>query len=635
MYNLTRNKEHLYSSMRFQGDGRTVRVPLTFDLREGDGLAVDFGRGLVNNYKLDDSVTPKVLVFDEPLPKGETITIRRLTYIEKVPHIFQWLGNAQGGADFSAVNIDENFEQITRASQDAMDAQVLSALNLEEMAGIRDDALDARDRAILAETNAKRSEGNSKDSETIASQKADAASRDAASAKSSLEAVRPLHADVVRLAPEVSANAASADVSAKAAKASEDNAKVSETTAANMAAAASSSATRSANSANQAGSASANANAAANRASISEGNAKGSEELAKKWATNPVDIPVDNGEYSAYHWAKVAKEAVDFDPTLYRKKDDLVFQGVIQGQASGTGTGIAFINAVGGDMAKIVPTATGLQFTQHLFNGTEQTFTFPNTGGEITTATQLNTKQDKLSFKGTGNVVRESVTDTLESSVYQAQLSANTALQTAQSKQDKLEFIGSGKAMKEGAYGVGYLQEWSKGERIEDYFKRIRVTGLAYADNTSDDPSDGAGLGASRVIHIGSSGHWEAQFLTPAYQSRIFLRTRGSSGGPFNKWEEIYSTYNTRTDKNGVLHATTGAVNTTATEEWVKSQGYITAADVPKGFALGPVQKTGARLGQHADTPENCVIVKVGVLKVGSDGIGLTGVVRYRKIISL
>lgn len=620
MYNLKRNKEHLNSSMRFLGDGVTTRVPLTFDLKEGDGLAIDFGRGLVDAYKLDANVTPKVVIFNDPLPKDTTITIRRLTYIDKPKHIFQYTGNAQGGAEFSAVNIDENFEQITRASQDAMDAQVLSSLNLEEMAGIRDDALDARDRAILAETNAKRSEGNSKASETIASQKADAASRDAASAKSSLDTIRPLHADVVRLAPEVSANAASADVSAKAAKASEDNAKVSETTAANMAAAASSSATRSANSANQAGSALANANAAANRASISEGNAKGSEELAKKWATNPVNIPVDNGEYSAYHWAKVAREAVDFDPTLYRKKDDLVFQGVIQGQASGTGTGISFINAVGGDMAKIVPTATGLQFTQHLFNGTKQTFTFPNTGGEITTATQLNTKQDKLSFTGTGNVVRESVTNTLESSVYQAQLSANTALQTAQSKQDALEFVGSGKVMREGAYGLGTIGYYTDHGNVNQFYTIQQGSGETEGFNYYYGVKFAHVQGYFAYLGIGH-GHGDTRILQ--YSNNVKASYK------------LYNELNTSIDKSGFLRAW-GSANA-ATEDWVRSQGYITAAQAPKGLRLGAIQEIKVGLGSLSDEEAQLKFFQSAdarmAILVGTEARSGSKFVQYRKLI--
>jgi len=529
MYNLTRNKEHLYSSMRFQGDGRAVRVPLTFDLREGDGLAVDLGRGLVNNYKLDDSVTPKVLVFDEPLPKGETITIRRLTYIEKVPHIFQWLGNAQGGADFSAVNIDENFEQITRASQDAMDAQVLASLTLEEMAGIRDDAEDAsarskqsakeakaaesgattkaieaglsakeakssedaaakskeevdalyqqtltasqevkaaKDVAEASAKGAKSSESAANSSATLAKSSSDAASASAnsaeASSKQSKESeqvaaasaaaskqsayesqqhsnasksyadgaksyhglIQPMWEDVRRLTPEVKQSAAEASSSAHAAAnsqnsaaASEEAAKDSEQRASSLAAAASSSAQRAAGSANSAAASASTANTKSSEASRSATDAKGSEDLAKKWAVNPVDLPVQGSEYSAYHWAMKAKDFSGIDLSIYatNSRVDGVSDRVTTAQSKADSAhNIASAAIPNSKKVSTLGTSTDLVATQKLVNDVSiRTTTAQNRADSAYSLANL--KQDKLTFAGTGDVVRKSVTDNLQS----------------------------------------------------------------------------------------------------------------------------------------------------------------------------------------------------------------------------
>jgi len=60
----------------------------------------------------------------------------------------------------------------------------------------------------------------------------------------------------------------------------------------------------------------------------------------------------------------------------------------------------------------------------------------------------LSKKQDALTFTGTGDVVRKSVTDALDKRVTTAQSSADSALKEAQSKQDKLEFVGTGNVVR-------------------------------------------------------------------------------------------------------------------------------------------------------------------------------------------
>lgn len=308
---ITRDSENLYSSMRFVGDGVTKRVPLTFDLREGDGLAVDFGEGLVTEgYLIDYETTPVVVVFSEPLPLDKTVTIRRLTKIDKVKHIFQWTGNAQGGADFSAKNVDENFEQITRASQDAMDAQVLASQTLEEMAGIRDDAIDARDKAKVSETNAKQSEVNSKDSEL----KAKVSETNAKSSETKAKTSELNAKDSENEAKLSETNAKASEVNSKGSetnsKQSELNAKASEVSASVDASQVAQDKVYVTSLKEDVVRLHAEADVSADKAKSSELASKGSEELARKWATNPVDVPVEGSEYSAYHWAKQAESSV-------------------------------------------------------------------------------------------------------------------------------------------------------------------------------------------------------------------------------------------------------------------------------------------------------------------------------------
>ena len=50
-----------------------------------------------------------------------------------------------------------------------------------------------------------------------------------------------------------------------------------------------------------------NALGSANSAAISEKNALASETKAYQWAENPEDVPVEDGKYSAYHWARKAE----------------------------------------------------------------------------------------------------------------------------------------------------------------------------------------------------------------------------------------------------------------------------------------------------------------------------------------
>lgn len=94
--------------------------------------------------------------------------------------------------------------------------------------------------------------------------------------------------------------AVAANNSATAAKTSETNAKNSETNAAGSASAAATSATN-------AGSSAAAAATSATNANTAKTGAEAARDLAEKWASNPEDQVVQNGKYSAMHWAKKAE----------------------------------------------------------------------------------------------------------------------------------------------------------------------------------------------------------------------------------------------------------------------------------------------------------------------------------------
>lgn len=166
----------------------------------------------------------------------------------------------------------------------------------------------------------------------------------------------------------------------------------------------------------------------------------------------------------------------------------------------------------------------------------------------------LSKKQDSLTFTGTGDVVRKSVTDALDGRVTTAQSSADSALQEAQSKQDKLEFVGNGKVMREGAYGVG----------TTDNRYGYLEGGLDGIHQKESGIYSGTGVGGFNAYY--------PFIMMRRYSNNISLIGANSTTINFasyalniGEWEIGYTftNKNTRTDKNGVLHATTGTpINT-------------------------------------------------------------------------
>jgi len=211
----------------------------------------------------------------------------------------------------------------------------------------------------------------------------------------------------------------------------------------------------------------------------------------------------------------------------------------------------------------------------------------------------LSKKQDALTFTGAGDVVRKSVTDALDKRVTTAQRSADNALKEAQSKQDKLEFIGSGKVMKEGAYGVGQIGA-TGGQFIYTYPSsktNLSPTSIVHAPsfNTVSQESSGApaseyaGINISRElrpVEIGVSGR--------GGNAKLWFKGFSSSTSNVNDYIEVYQNKNTKTDKNGVLHATTSTpVNTLNVSDM--SQSVVNRDDEN----AGPELKTAFHCGRN------------------------------------
>src|SRR5699024_9114417 len=159
--------------------------------------------------------TPQRVVFDEPIPDGVDVIIRRASDLSEIPHVFHYTGNIKGGAEFNAKNMDENFSKILRASEDAMDSFELVGVNVEAAV----DANLAADRAEAAAEDAEQSYQNT------------------------------LAYDQQGEQWMLAAQAAAVE-------------------------------------------------------------AESSKDLAYRWANEPEDQPVEQGEFSAYHWAKKAEEFV-------------------------------------------------------------------------------------------------------------------------------------------------------------------------------------------------------------------------------------------------------------------------------------------------------------------------------------
>src|SRR5699024_12482239 len=122
----------LRSTIRLVAEGTVEWLDLTFEVHPEDSLYVYFvGEQVAQGWTLMRESTPQRANFDEPIPDGVDVIIRRASDLSEIPHVFHYTGNIKGGAEFNAKNMDENFSKILRASEDAMDSFELVGVNVE------------------------------------------------------------------------------------------------------------------------------------------------------------------------------------------------------------------------------------------------------------------------------------------------------------------------------------------------------------------------------------------------------------------------------------------------------------------------------------------------------------------------
>ena len=152
-------------------------------------------------------------------------------------------------------------------------------------------------------------------SANAASESASAAAGSASDAAGSASAAKTSETNAKTSESNAAASASAASGAASGASASAGQAADSASAASNSAGAAASSATQAAGSASAASSSATAAQTSASQAAGSATEAESAAALAKKWASNPVDQPVEgsgeSAEYSAEHWAKKAEEAAN------------------------------------------------------------------------------------------------------------------------------------------------------------------------------------------------------------------------------------------------------------------------------------------------------------------------------------
>lgn len=337
---------NLNSTVRLTSDGTVRRVDLTYDVQATDIVQVYFNDDeIFTGWTLQRNTTPQRVDFDEYIPAGTLVLIRRYTDMREIPHLFHFTGNARGGAEFNAKNLDDNFDKIKRAAQDAMDSFELIGINLEAAANASDSADAAAASAALANTRANTASNQAQLATTKAQEatteanKARTAANDAEAAKSHVaanalaaqnaEALAEQHRDdalAARNAANTSQTAAAG--SASAAAASANTASTQAQTATAQANAASTSATLASNKAGEAVSFANSAGVSATQAAQSALEGAGYRDKAQQWAEHPLDTPVEANKFSAKHWATKAEQlVVDVAKTFTEDTVEVSFTG--------------------------------------------------------------------------------------------------------------------------------------------------------------------------------------------------------------------------------------------------------------------------------------------------------------------
>lgn len=321
--------DRFYSTQEAVSDGTLTQLMVTIDFKSRDNVYVFFdGVEYPERWEWASPSTDTIL-FHDPVPEGQTVLVRRLTDMDEVPFIFGEGSGATGNSQFSHVTVDENFDFFKRATQDSMDSFRLTGASAEQAEfwarraeDAEGQALGHRNSAAASASSASTSASNAASSAVaagIAEQGALAAqsgAQSSASAAASSASTASGHED----AAAVSASAAldsqnAAATSASSAASSASSASSSATTATNRATSAANSATAAATSATQSSGFRDQSQGYANDSQIASTasqtartGAEAARDRAQEWASNPEDVPVVPGEYSALHWAEKARE---------------------------------------------------------------------------------------------------------------------------------------------------------------------------------------------------------------------------------------------------------------------------------------------------------------------------------------
>lgn len=377
---------NLNSTVRFTADGTVSTVNLTYDVLQGDEIQVFFGdQRVLTGWTLQASVQPQRVQFDTNIPAGTQVLIRRYTDMRDVPHVFHFTGNGRGGAEFNASNMDENFDKIKRASQDAMDSFELIGVNVEAALDAKvfaDAAEVSKNQAALSASQANTSRSQAQSAATTATNKAGEATNAASTAVT--KAGEALSSQTAAEVAELAAESYASTATTKAGEAS------------NSASTASSAASTATTKANQASSAATTATNAKDTAVDAASDAATSENMAyvhsnaaythvlkaKDWATAAEDVPVDPGEYSAKHWAIKAADVVQGDATVNVQDSSTI-------NFTGTGALIsplaANVTNVGWDLLTDVPlTFDPTPHTHGWSEISDKPSTYPSTWATVT-----------------------------------------------------------------------------------------------------------------------------------------------------------------------------------------------------------------------------------------------------------
>jgi len=318
----------LHSTVRFTSDGTVKEVDLTYKVYEDDNVRVYFdGEEILGGWALELETTPQKVIFDEVIPDGVNGLIRRATDMREIPHVFHFTGNVKGGAEFNARNMDENFDKMRRGIEDAMDSFELVGINVEAAV----DANLAADRAEAAAEDAEQSyqntlaydqqgemwknqaKGYAEDAQgylVVVESDANRAEAAANAAEASELAAKSARDVAVGAASDAETSENNAAGSASAAQSYAQSAQSQANAALNHSEAAETYKQDAASSASAASQSASNAAGSAGAAQAARNVAEAHRDKAKEWASNPEDVVVQDGQYSAYHWAQKAQEFV-------------------------------------------------------------------------------------------------------------------------------------------------------------------------------------------------------------------------------------------------------------------------------------------------------------------------------------